>query len=438
MRILHYFLGFPPYRTGGLTKFAFDLMSSQAEKGDVVFALWPGQINFHAESVRIKKRKNVGRIGSYEIINPLPVPLDEGIRDVGRFIQSTDKRVFIEFLSSLHINAIHIHTLMGLHKEFLEAARELEIKTVFTTHDYFGICPKVTLFKNGNICMNSNNCRDCVKCNENALSYNKIMILQSPLYRILKNSPVVKKLRQKHRGNFFEEQNEAGADTSNVSDAEAQKYRKLRKYYKDMLEMINLIHFNSTVAESIYKRYIKPENSIVMTISNKEIADNTALKKKPLDKIRLTFLSPAKPFKGYSWVKQTLDKMWNEGKRDFILNLYTKVPVSEPYMNIKEEGFTRDELADIFRNTDVLLAPSIWYETFGFTVIEALSYGTPVIVSDRVGAKDIIGDCGIVVDASDKASLYDAVLNCGSLRFSNNIKIRKWDEYVLLNDKNYQ
>ena len=40
--------------------------------------------------------------------------------------------------------------------------------------------------------------------------------------------------------------------------------------------------------------------------------------------------------------------------------------------------------------TDVLIAPSVWNETFGYTVIEALSYGVPVIVSSHVGAKDVI------------------------------------------------
>lgn len=57
------------------------------------------------------------------------------------------------------------------------------------------------------------------------------------------------------------------------------------------------------------------------------------------------------------------------------------------------------DLADIFEETDVLVAPSIWYETFGYTVLEALSFGVPVIVSNTVGAKDIIPEgCGIILE----------------------------------------
>ena len=41
-------------------------------------------------------------------------------------------------------------------------------------------------------------------------------------------------------------------------------------------------------------------------------------------------------------------------------------------------------------NIDMVIVPSVWHETFGFTVLEALSYGVPVLVSENVGAKDLI------------------------------------------------
>ena len=46
MRILHYSLGFPPYRTGGLTKFTMDLMRQQVKDGHIVTLLWPGEMHF--------------------------------------------------------------------------------------------------------------------------------------------------------------------------------------------------------------------------------------------------------------------------------------------------------------------------------------------------------------------------------------------------------
>ena len=203
MKILHYALGFPPYRTGGLTKYCIDLMLTQAEQGHEVALLWPGRITIVKKKPEIHKGRNWNGIESFEIINPLPVPLDEGILDVDAYIKKGDETVYSKFLQDYSPDVIHIHTLMGLHKEFIHAANELGIRTVFTTHDYFGLCPKVTLFHNGKPCDNDHNCMDCVKCNQSALSLKKIVVLQSPVYRKLKNTRVVKLLRSRHRKNFL-------------------------------------------------------------------------------------------------------------------------------------------------------------------------------------------------------------------------------------------
>ena len=89
-----------------------------------------------------------------------------------------------------------------------------------------------------------------------------------------------------------------------------------------------------------------------------------------------------------------------------------------------------------FDKTDVLVAPSIWYETFGFTVLEALSYGVPVIVSDHVGAKDIIGDNGVIVKAGDVSELKNAIdIQKKHIR---KIKVKSWKQFMSENYKMYE
>ena len=59
MRILHYSLGLPPYRSGGLTKYCTDLMVEQAKSNDEIFLLFPGRMNFiKKDNVKIKLYKN--------------------------------------------------------------------------------------------------------------------------------------------------------------------------------------------------------------------------------------------------------------------------------------------------------------------------------------------------------------------------------------------
>ena len=443
MKILHYFLGFPPYRTGGLTKYAVDLMIEQVKQGDKVIALWPGRIGVINKKVRIVKHHCVQGILNYEIINPLPVPLDEGIVEINEFVKPYKGSAYLEFLQKNLPDVIHIHSLMGIHKEFFEISRELKIKTVFTTHDYFGICPKVTMYRYEGVCENDHDCNDCVQCNYGALSLKKIKILQSPVYRLLKNFIVVKFLRNRHRTKFFNKKKENVSIVSSKVVTKAEEYKKLRKYYIEIFSQIDVFHFNSSVAEKIYKKYVTPQKSRVLSLTHKSIADNRYTNQWNYSgQIRITLLATAKPFKGFNVLTRALDEMWDAGKRNFVLNLFDNVSDIKPYMNVKKEGYTYEQLRSIFANTDVLVAPSIWYETFGFTVLEALSYDVPVIVSDHVGAKDIIRNGGIIVPAGNVKNLREALesLNKDTLErlrksIREEVTIKTWDQFM---SENYE
>lgn len=427
MRILHYALGFPPYRTGGLTKYCMDLLLIQKEQGHEVGMLWPGQINFYNNKTSVRQTKYSDGILSFELINPLPVALDEGIKNISAFMKKGDIELYKNFLKTYNPEVVHIHTLMGLHKEFLLAAKDLRIKTVFTTHDYYGLCPKVTLFQNGSTCDDDNGCLNCVNCNKNALSLKKIMIMQSPFYRVLKNSYIIKYLRHRHRREFFNEAIDSNQETKeSISKTEnyASGYKNLRSYYVSMYELIDMIHFNSTIAQRIYSRYLKPRNSQVINISHKEITDNRK-KKKFNGKLKITFLAPTKPFKGFNVLKEALDELWEKGYRDFELNLFSLTNNVSHYMNI-QDGYMYEELESIFDNTDILVAPSVWYETFGFTVLEALSYGVPVIVSENVGAKDLLNDNFGYIISGSKESLIKIILDI----INNRDQLKKMNKFI--------
>lgn len=413
MRILHYFLGFPPYRTGGLTKFVTDLTEAQVQKGHEVMALWPGQMCALRQTVRIAKRKDVNGVINYELLNPLPVSLDEGINDCCAYTAPCDVSVYLDFLNEVKPDVIHFHTLMGLHRELVEAANTLTIRTVFTAHDYFGICPKVTLYRGGRPCTDDHSCADCVECNRHALSLQKVRLMQSPLYRLLKNSPAMRILRKQHRNAFFlnEEGEETEKEAEVLDESSGEDYRRLREYYRGMLASMDVIHFNSELTAHVYKKYMTPKNSRVVTITHKNIADHrTANAWLPGDKLRITYLASTKPYKGFPVLKQALDELWNSGKRDFVLHVYSDVANPSPYMVVENQGFDYQALSDIFAGTDVLAAPSICYETFGFTVLEALSFGVPVIVSENVGAKSVMGEGGIVVPPGNVEALKTAIV----------------------------
>lgn len=420
MRILHYALGFPPYRTGGLTKFCIDLMLQQEKEGHETAMLWPGQMGFVVGKVLIRERNETvlagAKIKSFEIINPLPVPYDEGIQDFKAFTADGGEAAYGRFLNVYRPDVIHVHTLMGLHKNLLILARHRGIRLVYTAHDFFPICPKVTLFRNGKICGSLKTCKECSTCNTTALGINKIRLLQSKAYRMLKDTKAVKKLRKKHRDIYL---GEIAADKGKAVGT-AEEYRGLRMYYKDVLNLMDIIHYNSSITKNVFEQVFGTKNNCVVGITHGDIKNHKKIKPFLEDKLRIRYLGPQGGAKGYFLLKSALDEVWRD-EQNFRLDIHFVPREMSPYMNIHDR-YTYDDLEEIFDETDILVVPSIWYETFGFTVLEALSYGVPVLVSGTVGAKDILADgAGVVIENMDTDKLHNEIceLTADKLRQMN-------------------
>ncbi len=428
MKIIHYSLGFPPYRTGGLTKFCMDLMIQQYRMGHQVALVWPGHISTLNSKTAVKQKKTVtlnnAYIISFEVINPLPISYDEGITDIQVFTQEGDEEPYQKFLEQYRPDVIHIHTLMGLHKSFVRSAKKLGIRIVFTTHDFFPICPKVTMFRDGRNCTSISDCSVCGSCNMTALNMNKIIFLQSDIYRLMKDTCVIRCLRRHHRNNYLNEKNRTEIIVRHAHTA--QDYIFLRSHYQSMLQMVDKIHYNSTVAKRVYEHELALPEGVVIPISHLDITDHRAKKDFSSERLRIRYLGSAGCAKGFFMLKDALDSLW-EKRRDFRLDVHFSISGAPPYMN-EHERYAQKELKNIFNNTDVLVAPSIWNETFGFTVLEALSYGVPVIISDTVGAKDILAHgAGIVIENINVEKLYNVIDNLSTekLRQMNQIILDK-------------
>lgn len=404
MKILHYSLGFPPYRTGGMTKFCVDLIKQQTVDGDQSAMLWPGRMGIINQETAIKEKGKVSGISSFEIINPLPVPYDEGICDFETFTAVGYEESYTNFLKDYLPDVIHIHTLMGLHRSLLEVSRSLNIRLVFSAHDFFPICPKVTMFRCGQVCRSAGDCSDCGQCNTTALSMSKIRVLQSPVYRLIKEVPIVRRLRKRHRDAYLNEGNMAAV---NRAVGKAEDFQRLRDYYASLLRIMDVIHYNSSVTKLAYERFFKLPQAAVIGISHRDINDHRK-RKDFRAHISFAYLGPQSSAKGFYLLKTVMDKLWEE-RQDFELNVYFQPVEPAPYIK-PHPGYAYSELGAVMDNTDMLLVPSLWYETFGFTVLEALSYGVPVLMSGNVGAKDILAQgAGIVIDHMDKDNLFQVL-----------------------------
>lgn len=143
MKIIEYTLGIVPYRRGGLPRYSTDLSDELAKENDV-YVLYPGRIKLlNSKSVSVHIRKTSHKFNLVEMMNPLPVSLGLGIHSAASFMASRNVTKLIKFIKEVNPDVIHFHTLMGFPMGALKEIKELGIKTVFTTHDFYGFCPKM-------------------------------------------------------------------------------------------------------------------------------------------------------------------------------------------------------------------------------------------------------------------------------------------------------
>ncbi|MBJ8076714.1 glycosyltransferase [Bacillus cereus group sp. N12] len=434
MRILHVSLGLPPYRTGGLTKYSLDLMIEQSNEHNV-FLLYPGKFTV-SQKVAVKKNKPYEGIGVYELVNPLPISLLNGINQPPLFMKKIDKCIYEDFLKKINPDVIHVHTLMGMHKEFFEIAKELSIKIIFTTHDYFGLCPKVNLMDaEGKICEDYESGRSCLSCNVNALSIPMIYAMQSYPYRYLKDSRIVKRLRRVKKNQTKENIGIADVtgEVKKLDDSLAIQYVELREYYLDILKLVDYFHFNSSIAKEQFESFLDLKGKVI-SISHNNIHDyrrERPSRKKNSSILRLGYLGPIDVYKGFYALKDTLDCLKGNGYKNWHLDVYgdfmNNPEIYSPEHYTFHGRYEYSQLKKMFDQIDLLIIPSVWKETFGFIGLEAQSYGVPIMVSEHVGFKDLIKDeeTGFIykTDGNDFISKLSSILD-------NPLKLERINENI--------
>lgn len=387
MKILHYTIGFAPERTGGLVGYATDLMQEQAKQGNDVFALYPASQFLFGKRVGIKKTTTLGKIQRFKLINSLPLALFGGVASPSDFMQSCDPSRYLAFLKNLKPDVIHIHSLIGLHKEFLEVAKKLNIKTVYTTHDYYGLAPLPSFYYNGKSFDESNDNLAWNIMSADALSTKKLRAFQLSFY------PTIRKWMKKMNRN---PKHRPYQELSSIE--ESVDYSELRNYYIDMFSLLDTFHFNSSLARSIFEKNLPFElNGKVISITNKTIKRHN-IEKNTRNKKVVAFIGPDEDYKGYFEFLDFVSTL-NLDKYDIVTYGHVANQFAPSY--ISQRGrFSQTDLDKVYSGIDILIVPSKWKESFGLVVLEALSYGVIVYASKNIGAKDLLEDCNIFDDLS--------------------------------------
>lgn len=387
MKILIYALGLPPFRRGGLVEYSVDLSEQLSENGNKVTFLYPGKMPFFdSNKCKFRRKKTRYQFDCFELINPLPVSLTFGNSiNTPKFYEYRREKEMRKFISNIAPDVVHIHTIMGLPMQFIKILKEKNIKIVYTTHDYYGLCPKMLTDSPLEKLKSSNCAYDCMMCNIGP-SIGKIKIMQSHFYQKYKTSKIFKYLRRRQRENI---QPRANAFLFNSKEAE-ERY-KLRKYYLNIFSKVDLFHFNSSVALNVFRQYLPNAKGKVVPLVIDGLRKKKTIKIEK-DNVKIGFLGGIDRKKGFFLLKQVLSELKLRGFTFKVLCAGSNVD-DDFFKNsyVKNLGIiSENDIKKFYEEIDVLIVPSIWHETFGLVVVEAITNNVPVFCSDTVGAKDLI------------------------------------------------
>lgn len=172
---------------------------------------------------------------------------------------------------------------------------------------------------------------------------------------------------------------------------------------------------------SILRRQIKTRQTEIVVIPNGVHTLNYSNKEKMFNPLQLNLLFVARfaHNKGIHILLQAIKELNEEGwGHKLIFNLGGKGPLFEHYRtnsnyeNVHYLGFISDEqLTDLYKKADVFVFPTL-FEGMPTVVLEAMSYGLPVIVSNVGATAELVDDKnGYLIPASNVSRLKAAILD---------------------------
>jgi glycosyltransferase involved in cell wall biosynthesis len=246
---------------------------------------------------------------------------------------------------------VHTNNLLGFSVAIWDVAKARNLPLVHTLHDYYLLCWRSSMFKGNDNCLQQ--CFDC---------------------RVL--SHMRKKLSAKVEA------------VIGVSDFVLRRHLDAGYFPK---AAIRICIYNS-ISEKI--------------VSNKRDYDK--------QKIRFGFVGALSPAKGVELICRLFTEQL-VGQELYIFGTSLEKKYEARLRREFEsscvvfKGFKPQD--EIYVNLDVLLVPSLWHEPFGKIIIEANSFGIPVIAANVGGISEIVvdGQTGFLFDPNKPKTILDEV-----------------------------
>jgi len=180
-----------------------------------------------------------------------------------------------------------------------------------------------------------------------------------------------------------------------------------------MFKLIDIFHFNSSVSKQYFQKYFPDINGKIVSITHSGLKDQRKEGSSCVnDPIHLGYIGPYDEKKGFYLYTKILKNLNSNKFEAHFYGDITDRAIFKDKKYINHGILSAKDLNNEYKTLDLLVVPSLWHETFGYIVLEALLKGVPCLVSSNVGSKDLVPNSWVIKDRNDlERMLNDIIYN---------------------------
>jgi glycosyltransferase involved in cell wall biosynthesis len=403
VRILHVGWGFWPWRVGGLIHYAEDLMQAQVARGDDVGYFFSGRHYARPARTRLKRWGRDG-VAMFELQNgPIVSGLELGTRTPSLDLdEPLIEGRFSSVLRSFQPDVVHFQELLCLPSSLLDLAADAGAATVMTLQDYGPLCSTLRLFDaDGELCTRLDVGEDCARRNAQAPATRHPFVRDTLIYEIPRWRRRLRAHRWPTRYDRLAERvrewslRKVDAERPPPDDRSPASFQRRRDANVERLGRVGRLVAQSPRVMEIYRaRGVAGErmSTFPFTLAHIEHLRPRALDAPP-DPIAFGTLGGcAAHTKGANVILDALKALGAAGLAGrFRLLVFGGVhdsfrPALEADPSVEVRGvYAPEELDALLDEVDVGIMPSIWEEAFGYTGLEMVAKGIPLIANPLGG-----------------------------------------------------
>jgi glycosyltransferase involved in cell wall biosynthesis len=315
------------------------------------------------------------------------------------------RAMFESVLDRVKPDLVHFQHLLHLSAELVPIARERSLATVITCNDYWSLCARVQLIRPDGVRCEENQGMGCLVCLKNR-DYEKIAMARRwfPLAH-----PLVHGLRFATRGSSrlaraLERITGRGQDKLALQAAQWFALRERQDFVLGCFDAADLLLAPSRfLRDKLLATGRFDPARLVHSDYGMRVPAVRGLAKTPdpRGRVRFGFVGSLVGYKGVEVLVAAMSRLAGRACRLLVFGEF-RPETDEYHARLRDSArsadvefrgrFENHKLAEIYREIDVLVVPSVWFENSPLTIHEAFLERTPVVTSGIGGMAELVRD----------------------------------------------